>query len=224
VIYELVNDQKFFLNNGRTCGPGPTNDDKLPDVAALDASTDIAYVTFHTPSDCFSAPPNDIAMFDLSKAVFNNGTPNTWNTTAKAIQSITGTGLNGIDPIAVESVHHLALVSAGDNNFGVLQLPSSGASLTIGDWVNALMPNDPNNVAWAGWHEPSGLATYVSPKTGKVTGVLMNSPGGTASPTFLAIVDMDDLLTATRDPTAAHKVDGSVNLVTSGLVRFLKVQ
>jgi hypothetical protein len=238
VIYELANDQAFFLSNGRTCGAASTDNDKLPDTTALDTSTNIAYVTFHTPSDCFNAPPDDIAMFDLSQAVFTLGTagnPNTWTTPLTAIQSITGTGLNGIDPISVEAVHHLALVSAGDNNFGVLQLPSasgSGASLTIPDWVNAQMPNDPNNVSWAGWHQPDGLATYVSPNTGKVMGVLMNNPmtnGVFTGSTFLAIVDMDDLLNpavTSRDPSPGngHKVDGSVNLVTSGIVRFVKVQ
>jgi len=230
IVYEFVDAPGYFNSNGRTCGSSDNND-KLPDVTALDTVTHIAYVTFHTPSTCFNAPPDDIAMFDLSQVVFTPGTPNTWDTPSKAIQSITGTGLNGIDPISVESTHHLALVSAGNNNFGVLVLPSasgagnpalSGTSIT--DWVNALMPNDPNNVAWAGWHQPSGLSTYVSPNTNKVMGVMMNNPSATTGPTFLAIVDMDDLLTALRDPSNAHKVDSSVNLVTSGLVRFVPVQ
>ena len=91
------------------------------------------------------------------------------------------------------------------------------------------MPNDPNGRDWTGWHQPSGLATYVSPNTGKVMGVMMNNPtsgGNFTGPTFLAIVDMDDLLTATRDPSPGngHKVDSSVNLLTSGLVRFVQVQ
>ncbi len=227
VVYELANDQAFLLTNNRTCNNGAAHNDKLPETTALDTSTGIAYVTFHTPSDCFGAPPNDIAMFDLSQAVFTNGTPNTWDTPAKNIQSITGTALNGIDPISVEAVHHLALVSAGDSNFGVLQLPSSGADLTISDWVNAQMPNDPDNVAWAGWHQPNGLATYVSPTTGKVMGVLMNNQAGGS--TYLAIVNLDDLLNpalTARDPSPGngHKVDGSVDLVGSGIVRFVKVQ
>jgi hypothetical protein len=241
VIYELANDQTFFINNGRTCtGTDATSpNDKLPDTTALDTSTNIAYVTFHTPSDCFDSPPDDIAMFDLSQATFALGTAdsaNTWTTPSAAIQSITGTGLNGIDPISVQSFHHLALVSAGDNNFGVLQLPSaSGAgnpltASSITDWVNALMPNDPNGVAWTGWHEPNGLATYVSPNTGHVMGVMLNNPqtsGSYTGSTYLAIVDMDDLLLPMyRDtsPGNGHKVDSSVNLLTSGLVRFVRVQ
>jgi hypothetical protein len=228
VAFELANDQTFFVNNGRSCAT-TAHPDELPDVTALDSSAHIAYVTFHTPSACFNAPANDIAMFDLSQAVFTPGTPNTWDTPAKTIQSITGTGINGIDPISVESTHHLALVAAGDNNFGVLQLPSSGASLVISDWVNALMPNDPNGVVWNGWHQPSGLATYVSPATGHVMGVLMNNPVANTGSTFLAIVDMDNLLNPAvtlRDPSPGneHKVDSSVNLVTSGLVRFVPAQ
>jgi hypothetical protein len=224
LVYELANDQAVFLNNGHSCSG--TDSDKLPDVTAYDPSTHIAYVTFHTPSVCFNAPPDDIAMFDLSQATFNGGT---WTTPSIAIQSITGTDLNGIDPISVEAVHHLALVSAGDSAFGVLQLPSasgSGSTLSIPDWVNADMPNDPDGATWAGWHQPAGLATYVSPTSGKVMGVMMNRPGA-SGPTFLAIVDMDDMLNPAvtmRDPSNSHKVDSSVNLLTSGLVRFVQVQ
>ena len=235
VIYELLNDKTVLNNNGRTCtgNGGTTNSDMFPDTTALDTSTDIAYVSFHTPSDCFSAPPNDIAMFDLSQATFTAGTPNTWTTPSMAIQPITGIAINGIDPISVEAVHHLALVGAGDNNFGVLQLPSSsgtGTTPSISDWVNAEMPNDPNGALWTGLTDPAGLATYVSPNTGKVMGVLMNNPkaaGVFTGPTFVAIVDMDDLLNptvTTRDPSNSHKVDSSVNLLTSNIVRFVPLQ
>ena len=94
------------------------------------------------------------------------------------------------------------------------------------------MPNDPNNVAWAGWHQPNGLATYVSPNTGKVMGILMNNPqlnGLFTGSSYLAIVNMDDLLNPAliaRDPSPSngHKADGSVDLVGSGIVRFVKVQ
>ena len=57
-------------------------------------------------------------------------------------------------------------------------------------------------------------------------GVLMNNPGG-GGPTFLAIVDLQGLLSLTiRDtsPGNGHKVDGAVNLLTSGLVTFVKAR
>ena len=234
ILFEFSEGPGYFNANSRTCGSSIQND-KLPDTTAIDTLTHIAYVTFHTPSPCFNAPPNDIAMFDMSQAVFtpgSMGSPNTWDTPSKAFQAITGTPLNGIDPISVEPNSHLALVSAGDNSFGVLQLPTaSGAgnplsSTSITDWVSASMPNDPNSVAWQGWHQPNGLATYFSPNSSKAIGVLMNNPGG-GGPTYLAIVDMQGLLNpAIRDtsPGNGHKVDSSVNLLTSGLVTFVKAR
>ena len=229
LIYRFAEAMPFFVANGRLCGDGTVNSDIWPDTTALDTATNIAYVTFHTKAPCFNAPPDDIAMFDMSQATFDN-TADTWDTPSKTIQSITGTGLNGIDPISVESTNHLALVSAGDNNFGVLALPTTsghGTTLTISDWANALMPNDPDGVTWVGWHEPNGLTTYVSPNTGKVMGVLMNNPmtsGNYSGSTYLALIDMKGLLNAKRDPISAHKVDGSVDLQASGLVTFIKIK
>jgi hypothetical protein len=230
LIYRFTEAMTFFVGNGRMCGPGDNTDSDLwPDTTALDTVTKVAYVSFHTKPTCFDAPPNDIAMFDMSQATFDN-VNNVWDTPSKTIQSITGTGLNGIDPISVESTNHLALVSAGDNNFGVLALPvksGPGVTLAISDWANALMPNDPDGVAWAGWHEPNGLTTYVSPNTGKVMGVLMNNPmtsGNFSGSTYLALIDMNGLLKATRDPINAHKVDSTVNLQGSGLLTFVKIK
>jgi len=164
----------------------------------------------------------------MSQVVFTAGSPNTWDTPSKSIQSITGTPLNGIDLISVEPNSHLALVSnSSDNTFGILVLPSaSGASnplssTSITDWVTAGMPNDPSNVGWTGWTEPNGLATYISPNSGKAIGMLMNNPGS-GGPTYVALVDMQGLLNATRDPTNSHKVDSSVNL--ANFITFVKAQ
>jgi hypothetical protein len=223
-VFDLANDQSYFGGDGNTCGAAPgTPSDTLPDTTALDTSTDIAYVSFHTKSDCFNSPPDDIEMFDLSQASFNAGA-HTWTTPASLVQSITGTAINGIDSISVESTSHLAMVTAGDNNIGVLQLPTASGgnnvSLTITDWVNALMPNDPDGAVWSGWGEPNGVATYVSPNTGKVMGVLMNNPAGGAGSTYLALVDMQALLAAPRD-TPPHQ---NLGAIPAGIVTFVKIK
>jgi hypothetical protein len=223
-VFDLAEDQTFFGGDGNTCGAAPgTPSDTLPDTTALDTSTEIAYVSFHTKSECFNAPPDDIEMFDLSQASFNAGA-HTWTTPAFLVQSISGTALNGIDSLSVESANHLAMVSAGDNNIGVLQLPAAAggnsASLAITDWVNALMPNDPDGVVWNGWGEPNGVATYVSPNTGKVMGVLMNNPSGGGGSTYLALIDMQALLNAPRD-TPPHQILGAI---PAGIVSFIKIK
>jgi len=223
VVYDLTNDLNIFENNNRTCGSSMSPSDDLPDTTAYDSSTQIAYVSFHTKSTCFNSPADDIAMFDMSQATFN-ATTHQWTTPSFLIQSITGTALNGIDSISVESKNHLAMVTAGDNNIGVLQLPTASggnsASLAVTDWVNALMPMDPDGVAWNGWGEPDGVATYVSPNTGKVIGVLMNNPAGGGGSTYLALIDMNALLAAPRD-TPPHQILGSI---PAGIVTFVKIK
>jgi hypothetical protein len=223
VVYDLANDLAIFKNNNRTCGSTMVPSDDLPDTTAYDSSIGIAFVSFHNKSDCFSAPPDDIAMFDLTQAKFSPSM-HTWTTPAMLIQSITGTALNGIDAISVESNDHLALVANGtDNNIGVLQLPAASggnsASLAITDWVNAQMPSDPDRAQWVGWGEPNGIATYVSPNTGKPIGVLMNNPAGGGGSTYLALIDMEALLNAPRDN--AHQI---FTPIASPIVTFVKIK
>jgi hypothetical protein len=222
VVYDLLNDQTIFENNGRTCGSSMSPSDDLPDTTAYDTSTHIAYVSFHNKATCNSTPPDDIAMFDMSQATFN-ATTHQWTTPSFLIQSITGTALNGIDLISVESKNDLAMVGAGDNNIGVLQLPTASggnsASLAVTDWVNAVMPSDPDGVVWNGWGGPNGVATYVSPNTGKVIGVLMNNPAGGGGSTYLALIDMNALLLATRDN--AHQI---LTPISSPIVTFVKIK
>ena len=223
VVYDLTNDFNIFEGNSRTCGSPPSPSDDLPDTTAYDTSTQIAYVSFHNKATCNATPPDDIAMFDMSQATFN-ATTHEWTTPSFLIQSITGTALNGIDSISVESKNHLAMLSGGDNNIGVLQLPAASggnsASLAVTDWVNANMPNDPDGVAWSGWGEPNGVATYVSPNTGKVIGVLMNNPAGGGGSTYLALIDMEALLAAPRD-TPPHQI---LTPISSPIVTFVKIK
>jgi len=232
VTYELANDQAFFLQASHTCsnGMGGTvvQSDSMPETTAIDTVTNIVYVTFHTPSACFLDPPNDIALFDMNQATFTKGgtaATTTWTSAGMTIQSLTGMNLNGVDPISVEPTNDLAIVSGSFPPFGVLQLPSTSGTGTpaISDWVSASMPNDPSGAAWNGWPEPNGLATYFSPNTSKSMAVMMNSGIG-AGPTYLAIVDMKALLNAQRDLSNSHRIDGTINLQTTGIVSFVKVQ
>jgi hypothetical protein len=232
-IFELLNDSAFFNPPGRTCtGTGTSNRDILPDTTAIDTSTNIAYVTFHTPPQCFTKPIEDIALFDLRQATFTTtGAVGGWTTPGKQIQTLSNLTFGGITAISVVSGAHLAIISGqfSSNLVGALSLPASSGSGTpaIADWVQAQMPNDPSGNPWLDWHAPSGLGSYTSPNNGKAYGVTMNfgknSSGSPIGPTYLAIVDLQALLNAPRDSTK-HVVASSVNLVTSGIVRFVQVQ
>jgi len=69
--------------------------------------------------------------------------------------------------------------------------------------------------------DPHGLTAYVGPiggpHSGKPIGLIMNDQR-----TFVAVVDIEALLSATRTP-GTHVVSPSVNLVTTGVVSFAAV-
>ena len=233
-VFELLNDTAFFEPSGSTCtGSGGTSQrDILPDTTAIDTSTNIAYVTFHTPADCFTNPIEDIALFDLSQASFTTtGAVGGWTTAGKQIQTLSGLTLGGVTAIGVASGAHVAIISGefSSNLVGALKLPATSGTGTpaISDWVEAQMPNDPSGNPWLDWHQPDGLGTYISPNNGKAYGVMMNfgtnASNAPIGPTYLAIVDLNALLSAARDSTN-HIVASTVNLTTSGIVRFVKVQ
>jgi hypothetical protein len=131
----------------------------------------------------------------------------------------------------VVSGAHVAIISGqfSSNLIGALRLPATSGSgvPAIGDWVQVQMPNDPSGKPWLNWHQPSGLGSYTSPNSGKALGAVMNfgqdANNNPIGPTYVAIVDLNALLSAPRD-ASNHVLSSSVNLVTSGIVRFVRVQ
>jgi hypothetical protein len=234
-VYDLPNSVSFFEPAGHTCTGTSGNTstrDTLPETTAIDTSTQIAYVTFHTPSACFGNAPEDIALFDLKQATFTAGSPTgTWNTAGKQIETLSEVNFGGgIQGLSIVSNTHLALM--GDQGtssvFGVLRLPSSSGSgvPAVQDWVVGRIPRDPSGAAWTQWRQPDGVASYQSPNTGHSMGVMMNNgvngSGQNIGPTYLAIIDLDAALAASR--SSAHTLSSSVNVLSSGIVRFVQVQ
>jgi hypothetical protein len=207
------------------------NRDVLPDSAAIDTTTNIAYVTFRSRADCNNANTvEDIALFDLSQATFISGGPaGTWDTPGKQIETLSELQQdfeNGITGIAVASQQHLALIAdrlegSGGVGFGALRLPASSGSGTpaIVDWVQANMPNDPSGATWQMSFMPNGVAAYTSPNSGRAMGVVMNE-----ARTYVAVVDLQALLDAVRANGTSHTVSPSVDLVGSGIVRFVGIR
>ncbi len=225
-----LSDAGDFFNDKGTCTKstgGTTQRDALPDSGAYDTTTQIAYGTFRSPSDCVPDVVEDIAMLDLSQATYN--TDGTWSTPGKQIQTLTEmTNLeNGITGIAIVPGQHLALVadwfelSGGGGGFGALSLPTtSGSGIpAMQDWVQAQMPSDPSGKPWAMSYEPNGLTAYVSPNSGKGTGVIINR-----SRTYAAVIDIAALLAAPRQNGTMHTLSSSVQLVTEGIVRFVDIR
>jgi hypothetical protein len=66
---------------------------------------------------------------------------------------------------------------------------------------------------------PNGLTAYVSPNDGNGYGVIINR-----TRTYAAVIDIAELLAASRQTGTMHTLSSSVNLVTSGIVRFVDIR
>lgn len=185
------------------------------DSAAEDCSTGVAL-----SSDEFTG---NIFIADLTQATFTSGTPaGTWSAPSQ-LQSLPefinlSAGTSGL---AVAPGTHLAVVTGefGASDFGGLQLPATSGTGTpaVVDYVAANVPNDPSGNPWQMGLDPHTVTAYVSPANGKGYALIANTP----SPTYLAVVDIQALLAAPR--SGAHTVDPTVDLVATGVVRFVAV-
>lgn len=184
------------------------------DSAAEDCTTGIALAAVEFTDDIFIA--------DLTQATFTPGSPaGTW-TAPEQLQNFPGLSLAaGTSGIAVAPGSHLGIVTGefGGNTIGVFQLPATSGSGTpaILDWVLATLPTEPNGVGFSEGFDPHTVTAYVSPTSGKAFGLVAD--GG---PLFLGVVDLQALLSAHR--SGAHAVDPTVNLLATGIVRYIPTQ
>jgi hypothetical protein len=178
------------------------------DSAGEDCTTGIALATIEFTGDLYIA--------DLKQAVFTPGSPGTWSDAASQIQNFPEFGgfSAGTCGIAVAPGTHLGIVTGefGGNVEGVIQLPATSGSGTpaVVDWVSFTVPNTPDAVTWSEGFDPHTVTAYVSPNTHKALAVLAN-----ADNTFLAVVDLQGLLSA---PRTGHVVN---NPLPAGLVKFV---
>ena len=180
------------------------------DSAAEDCTTGIALAPVEFT--------NNIYVTDLTQAVFTPGSPATW-TAPGQLQNFPDFSLSaGASGIAVAPGSHVGIVTGefGGNGFGVFVLPATSGSGTpaILDWVAASVPAEPTGVSFSFGLDPHTVSAYVSPTSGKAFGLVAD--GG---PTFLAVIDLQALLSAHR--TTAHRIDPTIDLVATGIVRFI---
>ena len=169
----------------------PTNGEF--DSAAEDCTTGIALSTVERTDNLFIA--------DLTQAKFTSGSPGTWTAPGQfqdlfPDMPVSGVGF-GTDGIAVAPGTHFAVVTGefGGNIEGLVQLPSTSGTGTpaVVDSVEFTVPNDPSGTTWSQGFDPHTVTAYVSPNTHKPFAVL-----GDGTFTFLAVVDIEGMLSAPR--------------------------
>jgi hypothetical protein len=187
------------------------------DSAGEDCTTGIALST--------DEGTGNLIVTDLTQAVFTPGTGGangTW-TAPLQIQNFPefvslGAGTSGI---AIAPNTHVGVVTGefGGAGVGAIVLPATSGTGTpaVTDWVRADLPALPDGSAFSTGFDPHTVTAYVSPTSSKATAIIAN--GG---PTFLAVVDLEGLLAATRT-TGTHIVDPTVDLLATGVVRYIKI-
>ena len=182
-----------------------------PDSAGEDCTTGIALSTIEFTGDLYIA--------DLTQAVFPPGSPaGTWSDTAS--QVVNFPEFDAMDAgtcgIAVAPGTHLGVVTGefGGNLEGVIQLPAtSGSGMpAFVDYVAFTVPSTPSAAEWSEGYDPHTVTAYVSPNTKKAYAVLEN-----ADFSYLAIVDLQAMLSATRNP-GTHTVTSPL---PAGIVTFV---
>lgn len=198
------------------------------DSAGEDCTTGIALSTNEATSELF--------ITDLTQASFKSGSPGSWTAPGQFVSFPEfGEFAAGTSGISVAPGSHLAITTGefGGNQFAVVTLPSSSGSGTpaFGDYAAAALPVTPDGQTWQQGLDPHTITAYVSPNNGRSYGVMAN--GDFVPPTWLAVIDLEALLSAPRKagiypsgdscPSCTHSVDPSYNLVTNGVVRYVAV-
>jgi hypothetical protein len=194
-----------------------------PDSAAEDCATGIALSSVEFTNNVYAA--------DLTQGTFTPGSPGSW-TSPQSLFSLTGVpgfsaGISGIS--VAQGASHLAFVTGefGGNTAGILQLQSAsgtgGSPPTLGDFVAWTMPPTPSGPFAAGC-DPHTMTAYTSPNTGKAIALYTSyNTTSCANPNWIGVIDMAAALTATRT-AGTHTIAPSVNLITSGIVTYVKIQ
>ena len=195
----------------------PVSDGGEFDSAGEDCTTGIALASVEFTGNLFIA--------DLKQATFTSGSPaGSWSG-ASQIQHFPefeglAAGTTGL-AIAPGSTH-LGVVAGefGGNLIGVIKLPATSGSGTpaVVDYVVATLPPDPAGRTFANGFDPHTTTAYTSPNNGKAYGVAADWASGV--PDYVAVIDLQGLLNATR--TGSHTVSSSVDLLATGLVRYVK--
>jgi hypothetical protein len=200
--YQIVNTKTGGLFNNSLS-------ESTLDSAGEDCTTGIALSTSEFTQDLFIA--------DLTQAIFVAGTPGTWTDVGEQFQTFPEFNLDaGTSGIAVAPGTHLGIVTGefGGSLEGVIQLPAtSGSGIPAAvDWVAFNMPATPDEAQWQQGDDPHPVTAYVSPNSKKAFAVLENG-----SFSFLAVVDLQGLLSAPRTPEGHIAADP----LPAGVVTFI---
>lgn len=213
----------FQISGSGTPGPAavaenamPLSTSGAPDSAGEDCSTHIA-LTGGEGSD-------DLVLIDLTQAKYTAGSPGSWTapTTYYNLPEFESLSAGSCAIAVAPGSTHLGVVAGefGGNLIGIISLPtkSGTGSPVLVDYVVATLPSTPDGNAFSNGYDPHTTTAYTSPNSNKAYGVAAS--WATGAPAYLGVIDLAAALAAPR--TGAHTISSSVDLLGTGIVRYVK--
>lgn len=196
------------------------------DSAAEDCTTGIALATQEFSDDY-------LYIVDLTQASFTppsgGNSAGTWTAPGQSINLFPSglfdfsAGTSGISVAAGTTHLGITMGEFGGNSFAAFQLPATSGTGTPSfvDWVGAYLPNTPDGAGFSSGFDPHTITAYTSPNNGKAYGLV--SDWAIGPPSYVAVIDLQALLAAPRWASDAHIIDPSVDLIGTGIVRYVPV-
>jgi len=210
-LVDLTSAKRYSLS------PTPTGLAE-PDHGAIDTNTNIAVTANEYNPTLYLINLNSPVLDQPAVGQFQGGAQST-------VLKYGGSCAYPLTDIAVDSSSHIALFMAefcsgsSKGSMGVLRMPtSSTATLVPGDYVFSTIPA-PSSVSWTNPGDPHGLGVFTLSSSSKHYGLLLNG-----DKTSLAVVDLEALLAAPRDPSDANAVNPSYDLVANKVMAFYSVK
>lgn len=224
--YDPSNDQVWSPTYNQSCGPALLTGNlatqtsmfalsseppslEIPDSGAIDLSTQLAVAP--------EQGPPLVHLVALGQAVENpeSGTFTAPSATSKlSVSSVQ----DYIPEVAVDSGAHLAFFTGAyrSTDLCVAALSVTGSAPSVSNYVYANFPDTPDGNGFEEPYEPRAVATF--DLGGNNYGLTFN-----VSDSYIAIVDLQKLLSAPRNPSDAHAVSPSYDLLANGVIAYVPI-
>jgi hypothetical protein len=187
-----------------------------PDSGAVDSTTNIAISPDEFAQNLWIVGLGSATFSGSGSSATYTAPYNDFVISGPLVTGIADQSGAGLVSAAIDSPSHLAIMGGeyGPSGFCVMALPTSSSSLTPSDYACANFPKMPNGNAYTSPLDPHAMGTFEL--AGKPYGITFDGANS-----YLAIVDLQAMMTAPRDSSDPHAVTSASALST--IVSYVQI-
>jgi len=103
----------------------------------------------------------------------------------------------------------------GTTTLGFGQMPTTSSGTTLSDWAFVHFPNTPDGAVFSSGVDPHQAAVFNDPVNCPDCALAVN-----ANTSWLAVVDLNKLIHAPRDPSDSHSIDPAYDLIAHNVLAY----